>query len=157
MSGSAECRNQPPRGERAQQSILVKPATRSPERERKSRAFLLTKTYMDARNTAAITSNVHRGLPSSSLVFLHSAVHISGNQINGISQFASYTSPGFVSGIGSKEASGAGDRCHECNFAAAQAVVLVGTRAWVPSLPSNRQHLPARKTGPSFDILYCSG
>jgi predicted phage gp36 major capsid-like protein len=48
MSGSAECRNQPPRGERAQRPLLIGPATRSPERARKTRAFLLTKTYMDA-------------------------------------------------------------------------------------------------------------
>jgi hypothetical protein len=54
MSGSAECRNQPPRGERAQRPLLIGPATRSPERERKTRAFLLTKTYMDAGHPAAV-------------------------------------------------------------------------------------------------------
>ena len=32
----------------AQRKLLIRLATRSPERERQSRAFLLTKTYMDA-------------------------------------------------------------------------------------------------------------
>jgi hypothetical protein len=50
MSGSAECRNQPPRGKRAQRQLLIGLTTRSPERERMTRAFLLTKTYMDAGN-----------------------------------------------------------------------------------------------------------
>jgi hypothetical protein len=44
---SAACRSRPPRGERVQQSILIRPATRSPERVSETRAFLLTKTYMD--------------------------------------------------------------------------------------------------------------
>jgi hypothetical protein len=48
MSGSAECRNHPPRGKRAQRQLLIGTATRSPERERKTRAFLLTMTYMEA-------------------------------------------------------------------------------------------------------------
>ena len=52
MSGSAECRNQPPRGKRALQSILIRRTPRSPERVRETRAFLLTKTYMDAGDTA---------------------------------------------------------------------------------------------------------
>jgi len=51
MSGSAECRNQPPRGKRAQQ-LLIGLTTRSPERVRMTRAFLLTMTYMDAGDTA---------------------------------------------------------------------------------------------------------
>jgi hypothetical protein len=51
MSGSAECRNHPPRGKRAQRQLLIGTATRSPERVRKTRAFLLTMTYMDAGNT----------------------------------------------------------------------------------------------------------
>jgi hypothetical protein len=52
MSGSAECRNQPPRGKRAQWQLLIGLTTRSPERERRARAFLLTKTYMDAGDSA---------------------------------------------------------------------------------------------------------
>ena len=52
MSGSAECRNHPPRGKRAQQSILIRRTPRSPERVRETRAFLLTKTYMDAGNSS---------------------------------------------------------------------------------------------------------
>jgi hypothetical protein len=48
MSGSAECRNQPPRGKRAHHPILIGLTARSPERVRMNRAFLLTKTYMDA-------------------------------------------------------------------------------------------------------------
>jgi hypothetical protein len=52
MSGSAECRNQPPRGTRAQRQLLIEPATRSPERARKTRASLLTMTYMDAGHTS---------------------------------------------------------------------------------------------------------
>jgi hypothetical protein len=48
----SECRNQPPRGIRAQQSILIGRTTRSQERERMTRAFLLTKTYMEAGDTA---------------------------------------------------------------------------------------------------------
>jgi hypothetical protein len=51
MSGSAECRNHQPRGKRAQRQLLIGPATRSPQRERKTRAFLLTKTYIDAGDT----------------------------------------------------------------------------------------------------------
>jgi hypothetical protein len=53
MSGSAECRNQPPRGKGAKLQPLIGPATRSPERERKTRAFLLTMTYMDAGDSPA--------------------------------------------------------------------------------------------------------
>ncbi len=48
MSGSAQSRNQPPRGKGAQQPILIIFTARSPERERKTRVFQLTKTYMDA-------------------------------------------------------------------------------------------------------------
>ena len=51
MSGSAQ-RNHPPRGKGALRQLLIGPATRSPERERKTRAFLLTKTYMDAGDTS---------------------------------------------------------------------------------------------------------
>jgi hypothetical protein len=51
MSGSAECRNYQPRGKRAQRQPLIGLTTRSPERERKTRAFLLTMTYMDAGDT----------------------------------------------------------------------------------------------------------
>jgi hypothetical protein len=40
--------DQSPRGKRAQQSILIRSATRSPEREENTRAFSLTKTYMNA-------------------------------------------------------------------------------------------------------------
>src|ERR1700689_3511449 len=49
MSGSAECRNQPPRGKRAQRQLLIGLTTRSPERVRIARAFFLTMTYMDVR------------------------------------------------------------------------------------------------------------
>jgi|GEM_PF-5094553 len=42
-----ERRNHQPRGKRAQLSILIRPTARSPARLRKTRAFLLTKTYMD--------------------------------------------------------------------------------------------------------------
>jgi hypothetical protein len=52
MSGSAECRNQPSKGKRAQRQLLSRPATRSPERARKTRAFLLTKTYIGAGDTS---------------------------------------------------------------------------------------------------------
>ncbi|MGO9492391.1 MAG: hypothetical protein ACLPZY_08905, partial [Terracidiphilus sp.] len=50
MSGSAWSRNHQPRGTHARQSILTKITTRSPEREKQTYAFLLTKTYMDAGN-----------------------------------------------------------------------------------------------------------
>ena len=42
-----ESRNHQPRGKRAQPSIPIRPTARSPARVRKTRAFLLTKTYMD--------------------------------------------------------------------------------------------------------------
>ena len=38
-----ESRNHQPRGKRAQQSIFIRSATRSPEREEQTRAFSLTK------------------------------------------------------------------------------------------------------------------
>jgi hypothetical protein len=52
MSGSAECRNHPPRGKRAQRQLLIGLTTRSPERVQETRAFLLTMTYMEAGDTA---------------------------------------------------------------------------------------------------------
>ena len=42
-----ESRNLQPRGKRAQPSIPIRPTTRSPARVKKTRAFPLTKTYMD--------------------------------------------------------------------------------------------------------------
>jgi hypothetical protein len=55
MSGSAECRNHPPRGKRAQRQLLIGLTTRSPQRERMTRAFLLTMTYMDAGQPSITT------------------------------------------------------------------------------------------------------
>ena len=46
-----ESRNHQPRGIRAQLSIPIRPTTRSPARVKKTRAFLLTKTYMDGGDT----------------------------------------------------------------------------------------------------------
>jgi hypothetical protein len=51
MSGSAQSRNHQPRGKRAQPSIPTKTTTRSPARVKKTRAFLLTKTYMEGGDT----------------------------------------------------------------------------------------------------------
>jgi len=48
MSGPAGCRDHQPRGTRAQADDSIRRNTRSPERDRESRAFLLTKTFMDA-------------------------------------------------------------------------------------------------------------
>src|ERR1700685_3419814 len=45
-------RNHQPRGKGAQSSILIRHTTRSPEREKKARAFLLTETYMEAGDTS---------------------------------------------------------------------------------------------------------
>ena len=44
------CSEQEPTAERqrAQRQLLIELATRSPEREKKTRVFQLTKTYMDA-------------------------------------------------------------------------------------------------------------
>ena len=56
------CSEQEPTAERqrAQRQLLIELATRSPEREKKTRVFQLTKTYMDAgdsletRNSARV-------------------------------------------------------------------------------------------------------
>lgn len=58
-SGFAECRNHPPRSIRARRQLLVGWKTRSPQRVRKTRAFLLTKTYMDAGDTVQGTESVN--------------------------------------------------------------------------------------------------
>lgn len=47
MSGPAGSRDHQPRGIRAQAQIPIRRIARSPERAQESRAFLLTKTYMD--------------------------------------------------------------------------------------------------------------
>ncbi|MGD0366068.1 MAG: hypothetical protein ABSA94_01315, partial [Acidobacteriaceae bacterium] len=41
---------------RAQRQLLIRLTTRSPERERMTRAFLLTKTYMDAGDSPRIAT-----------------------------------------------------------------------------------------------------
>src|SRR6202011_3538068 len=51
MSGSAESRNHKPRGNTVRRRILIKWIARSPERAQKSRAFPLTLTYIDARDS----------------------------------------------------------------------------------------------------------
>jgi uncharacterized membrane protein len=45
-----ESRNHQPRGKRAQRKFLIERATRSPEREKQTCAFPLTKTYMEVGN-----------------------------------------------------------------------------------------------------------
>jgi hypothetical protein len=75
MSGSAECRNQPPRGKRAQWQLLIGLTMRSPERERRARAFLLTKTYMDVSG-----SLLPFGMPRRSEVL---ASHFAGQVLRG--------------------------------------------------------------------------
>jgi len=53
-----ESRNHQPRGKRAQPSIPIRPTARSPARVRNTRAFLLTKTYMDGGDPLG-TAHLH--------------------------------------------------------------------------------------------------
>src|SRR6266567_1412171 len=52
MAGPAGSRDQLPRGTRAPEDDRIRRNARSPQRARESRAFLLTKTYMDGGYTA---------------------------------------------------------------------------------------------------------
>ena len=54
------CSEQEPTAERqrAQRQLLIELATRSPEREKKTRVFQLTKTYMDAGDTGVLSLKV---------------------------------------------------------------------------------------------------
>jgi hypothetical protein len=56
MSGPAGSRDHQPRGTRAQAINRIRRNARSPERAQEARAFLLTKTYMDAGQPPAIKS-----------------------------------------------------------------------------------------------------
>ena len=51
-------RNHQPRGKGARKSILTRHTARSPEREKKTRAFRLTKTYMDGGHPTGTASLV---------------------------------------------------------------------------------------------------
>jgi len=68
------CSEQEPTAERqrAQRQLLIGLATRSPERERQTRAFLLTKTYMEAGHPGAIPRGAQRPMCSDcyNLIFL---------------------------------------------------------------------------------------
>ena len=57
MSGPAGSRDHQPRGIRAQADDRIRRIARSPERAQESRAFLLTKTYMDVAYPAVFLAS----------------------------------------------------------------------------------------------------